>query len=249
MSGAAQRPKTRLFVDADLSAGAVVEPREDQAHYLAHVLRLGAGATVAAFNGRDGEWRATIERQGKKVLLRAVDPLRPQETTPELWLIFAPIKRARIDLVAEKAGELGVSILQPVLTERTDMERVNTARLAAHAAEAAEQCGRLSVPEVRAPVTLGALFDGWRGPPIWLAAPDAPAARSATMAKGVLIGPEGGFAPSELNWLSRLPFIVPIGLGPRILRAETAAIVALTLLQAEYGDLAQGLHIHPSSTN
>jgi len=196
---------------------------------------------VAAFNGRDGEWRATVERQGKRVVLRPSECLRAQAPTPELWLVFAPIKRARIDLVAEKAGELGVTVLQPVLTGRTDVERVNTVRLAAHATEAAEQCGRLSVPEVRAPVALGALFDGWRGPRLWLALPGAPPALEAPAAGGALIGPEGGFSPEEARWLAALPCIVPVGLGPRVLRAETAAIAALTLLQARHGDFSQGV--------
>jgi len=238
MTANAQRPKVRLFVTEDLAPGAAAVPREEQAHYLTHVMRLPAGAEVALFNGHDGEWRATVEREGKRIRLRAIAPLRPQEPTPDLWLIFAPIKRARIDLVAEKATELGVAVLQPVLTERTDVERVNIDRLAAHAIEAAEQCGRLSVPEVRPPVALGKLFDGWGERRVWVALPGAPPAVQAPPAGAVLIGPEGGFSETEARWLGALPQIVPVGLGPRILRAETAAIAALTMLQARYGDLS-----------
>jgi len=233
----AQRPKVRLFVADDLAAGVSAAPREEQAHYLTHVMRMATGGEVALFNGRDGEWRANVEREGKRIRLRVVAPLRPQEPAPDLWLLFAPIKRARIDLVAEKATELGVAVLQPVLSERTDVERVNTDRLTAHAIEAAEQCGRLSVPQVRPPIDLGKLFDGWGERRVWLALPGAPPASAAPEAGAVLIGPEGGFSDSETRWLAALPQIVPVGLGPRILRAETAAIAALTMLQARYGDL------------
>jgi 16S rRNA (uracil1498-N3)-methyltransferase len=241
MTRQAQRPKVRLFVDAAIAAGGAVMPGEAQAHYLTHVMRLEPGAEVALFNGRDGEWCASLERDRRVVRLRPIALLRPQSPMPDLWLLFAPIKRARIDLLAEKATELGVGVLQPVLTERTDVERVNTARLSAQAIEAAEQCGRLSVPTVRAPVTLGALFDRWSGGPVWLALPGAAPALQAPPAGAVLIGPEGGFAPSELRWLTALPHIVPVGLGPRVLRAETAAIAALTLLQARHGDLGAGV--------
>jgi 16S rRNA (uracil1498-N3)-methyltransferase len=241
MTPRAQRPKVRLFVDAPLAADAVAEPRAEQAHYLAHVMRLAPGDAVAVFNSRDGEWRATVERDRRQLRLRATEQLRPQTAAPDLWLLFAPVKRARIDLIAEKATELGVSVLQPVLTERTDVERVNVERLAAHAIEAAEQCGRLSVPEVRQPIALGTLFDGWRDRPVWLALPGGPPALTAPRAGAVLIGPEGGFAPDEVRWLSALPHIMPVGLGPRVLRAETAAIAALTLLQAQHGDLAAGV--------
>jgi 16S rRNA (uracil1498-N3)-methyltransferase len=236
-----QRPKVRLFVDAALAADRTADLRVEQAHYLGHVMRLGPGAEVAAFNGRDGEWRAVVERDRRNLSLRATEQLRPQTPPPDLWLLFAPIKRARIDFLAEKATELGVSVLQPVLTERTDVERVNTERLAAHAIEAAEQCGRLSVPEVREPIALGKLFDGWTGRAVWLALPGAPPAAAAPTASAVLIGPEGGFAPDEVRWLGALPHVVPVGLGPRVLRAETAAIAALTLLQAQHGDLGRGV--------
>jgi 16S rRNA (uracil1498-N3)-methyltransferase len=238
MTREAQRPKVRLFVDAALTADAAAVLRVEQAHYVSHVMRLGPGAEVAVFNGRDGEWRAVVERDRRNLSLRATEQLRPQMPAPDLWLLFAPIKRARIDFLAEKATELGVSVLQPVLTERTDVERVNTERLAAHAIEAAEQCGRLSVPEVREPIALGKLFDGWSGRQVWLALPGAPPTATAPAAGAVLIGPEGGFAPDEVRWLGALPHIAPVGLGPRVLRAETAAIAALTLLQAQHGDLA-----------
>ena len=152
-------PRHRLFVTTDLAAGAAVPVTAAQAHYLADVLRLKTGAEVAVFNGRDGEWSARITESGRRSLsLSAVAPLRPQASEPDLWLCFAPIKHARIDAVAEKAGELGAAVLQPVLTQRTNVARVNVARLAANALEAAEQCERLTVPEVREPLPLPRLL-------------------------------------------------------------------------------------------
>jgi 16S rRNA (uracil1498-N3)-methyltransferase len=204
-------------------------------------MRLAEGAEVAVFNGRDGEWRARVERERRQVGLGVEQQLRPQDASADLWLIFAPIKRARIDFIAEKATELGVSVLQPVLTERTDVERVNVDRLTAHAVEAAEQCGRLSVPAVREPLPLGRLFDGWSGRNVWLTLPGAKPAATAAAAGAALIGPEGGFTADEVRWLTALPHIVPVGLGPRVLRAETAAVAALTLLQAQHGDLGAGV--------
>jgi len=239
MKADTQRPKLRLYVAADLVAGATVVPTPEQAHYLSHVMRLTAGAPVALFNGRDGEWLATLEANRRAVLLKVMERLRAQQPMPERWLLFAPIKRTRIDLVAEKASELGATVLQPVLTERTVVDRVNLDRLTAHAVEAAEQCGRLSVPEIRPLLTLDRLFDGWSGPPVWLARPGALPALAAPAAGAVLIGPEGGFSPAEERWLGALPFVTPVGLGPLVLRAETAAIVALALLQARHGARAE----------
>lgn len=238
-------PRHRLYVDADLAAGAEVWVTEQQAHYLLHVMRLTAGAEIALFNGRDGEWRAKLTETGKKkACLTAAEQLRPQLPEPDLWLLFAAVKRARIDLIVEKATELGVSVLQPVFTERTVMSRVGEDRLAAIAMEAAEQCERLTLPELRSPLSLQAALAKWAegrillmmdesgdGKPIAEALAEVPPGPAA-----LLVGPEGGFAKSELDALSRLPFAVRVGLGPRTLRADTAVIAALSCYQAIRGD-------------
>ena len=239
----------RLFIEADLAAGAEAPLGEAQAHYLRHVMRREDGAKLLLFNGRDGEWKATLSLRGKKSVAALVEAqTRPQSAEPDLWLCFAPIKRARIDFVADKATELGVAVLQPVLTRHTAVERVNLERLHAGAIEAAEQTERLTVPEVRVPVELGRLIDRWPvgrrllmcdetggGPPIaeTLAALD-PAARLGPWA--VLIGPEGGFAQAELEALRRMKDVMSVGLGPRVLRADTAALAALACWQAMLGD-------------
>jgi 16S rRNA (uracil1498-N3)-methyltransferase len=240
-------PRHRLFVDAPLAAGAVVPAAAEQAHYLVNVLRLGAGAAVALFNGRDGEWSASVEPQGKRgAVLHIGERLRVQADAPDLWLLFAPVKGQRTEFIAEKATELGVSVLQPVITRRTIASRVNVERLAANAREAAEQCWRLDVPEVRPPLTLDTLMAAWpaerrimfcdetgEAPPAIGALKGAPRGPWA-----VLVGPEGGFAAEELDLVRRIPLALPVGLGPRILRADTACTVALALLQAALGDLA-----------
>ena len=239
----------RLFLAADLAAGLEAPFDEAQAHYLRHVLRRPDGAPLLLFNGRDGEWRATLGHRGKKAAVALVgERTRAQESEPDLWLCFAPVKRARIDYIAEKATELGVSVLQPVLTQHTAVERVNVARLTANAVEAAEQTERLSVPEVREPIELGRLLEAWPaerrllmcdetggGPPIGdvLAGLDE-AARAAPWA--IVIGPEGGFAEAELAALRHRESVVSVGLGPRILRADTAALAALACWQALVGD-------------
>jgi len=238
-------PRHRLFVDADLAAGADVWVTEQQAHYLLHVMRLGVGAEIALFNGRHGEWRASIAETGKKkARLTAVEALRPQAAEPDLWLLFAAVKRARIDLIVEKATELGVSVLQPVFTERTVMSRVGEERLAAIAVEAAEQCERLTVPELRPPLSLQAALAKWPEGRILLMMDESGAGRPVADAlaevppgpAALLVGPEGGFAKSELDALGRLTFAVRVGLGPRILRADTAVIAALACYQAVRGD-------------
>lgn len=225
---------------------------EGQAHYLRHVLRREDGAPLLLFNGRDGEWQARLILQGKKGAIAAVEACtRPQTVEPDVWLCFAPIKRARIDYIAEKATELGVAVLQPVITRHTAVERVNVERLRANAIEAAEQTERLSVPEVRPPVDLMRLLAEWPaerrllmcdetggGPPI----ADAlcgldDAARAAPW--GIVIGPEGGFAGTELTALRRVSNVTAVGLGPRILRADTAALAALACWQALVGDWRQ----------
>src|SRR5436853_6625195 len=240
---------TRLFVEADLAAGVEAPLNEAQAHYLRHVMRRDDGAPLLLFNGRDGEWRATLALRGKKAAAAVVgERTREQTAEPDLWLCFAPIKRARIDYIAEKATELGVAVLQPVLTQHTSVDRVNVERLRANAIEAAEQTERLTVPEVRAPVDLTRLLATWPaerrllicdetggGSPIAeaLRALDA-AARAAPWA--IAIGPEGGFAEAELAALRRMKDVMAVGLGPRILRADTAALAALACWQALVGD-------------
>ena len=243
---------SRLFVEADLAAGGEAPLGEAQVHYLRHVVRRPEGAPLLVFNGRDGEWRATFEAHGRKSgVARLGARTREQTPEPDLWLCFAPIKRARIDYIAEKATELGVAVLQPVITQHTMVDRVNVERLRANAVEAAEQTERLSVPEVRAPVDLTHLLAKWPaeryllmcdetggGPPIVqaLAGLDD-AARAAPWA--IVIGPEGGFAETELAVLRRMKNVVAVGLGPRILRADTAALAALACWQALVGDWRQ----------
>jgi 16S rRNA (uracil1498-N3)-methyltransferase len=247
MSAAGGRT-TRLFVDATLGAGEEIRLADEHVHYLRHVLRLEPGAPLALFNGHDGEWRGSLVAVAKGHATVAVEQqMRPQAREPDLWLVFAPIKRARIDIVAEKATELGVSLLQPILTQHTAVERVTVERLRAIAVEAAEQCERLSVPEVRLPVTLGKLLPEWPAERRLLLCAEAGGARPIAEALrshvagiaapwAVMIGPEGGFARSELDALAKLPFVMPVGLGPRILRADTAALAALACWQAILGD-------------
>ncbi|WP_341910893.1 16S rRNA (uracil(1498)-N(3))-methyltransferase [Ferrovibrio terrae] len=232
--------KARLYVTDALSTGGTVALDDDQAHYLRHVLRLGPGDAVALFNGRDGEFRAVIAEAGKKACRLTVEALlRPQVPATDLWLCFAPIKQGRIEMIVEKATELGAGRLLPVITRRVQMQKVNAERLFAHAREAAEQCERLDVPAVAAAVTLETLLADWpadrrlfvcveRAEALSLLA----AAQAVTGPCALLIGPEGGFAPEELARIAALPQVVPVSLGPRILRAETAAIAALAILQS-----------------
>ena len=243
---------SRLFVEAGLAAGVEAPLDEAQAHYLRHVMRRGDGAPLSLFNGRDGEWTATLSLRGKKAAVAMVGgQTRPQAAEPDLWLCFAPVKRARIDYIAEKATELGVSVLQPIVTQHTAVERVNVDRLRANAVEAAEQTERLTVPEVRPPVDLARLLAEWpagrrlmicdetgSGPPIAEALTGLDAnARTAPWA--IVIGPEGGFAAAELTALRRIKDVTAVGLGPRILRADTAALAALAVWQALVGDWRQ----------
>lgn len=243
-------PAIRLFVRADLGPDAPVALDADQAHYLAHVMRRDAGDDVALFNGRDGEWRAHILRLGKRGgEARAERCLRPQAAGPDVWLLFAPIKRARLDYLVEKATELGVAELHPVLTRRTAVERVNTDRLAANAREAAEQTGRLSVPVVHAPQALDAALADWPADRRLAVCDETGGGgpivdvlgrlRGAQQRWAVAVGPEGGFDPAERAALVALPGAVPVGLGPRLLRADTAALVALACWQAVLGDGGQ----------
>jgi 16S rRNA (uracil1498-N3)-methyltransferase len=242
---------TRLFVDQPLGEGLAVALDAPRAHYLRNVLRASPGDSVALFNGRDGEWAATVERLGKRgAELRLLQRRRAQQPDADLWLLFAPIKRQRIDLLAEKASELGVAALWPIFTERTAVARVNLERLAANAIEAAEQTERLSVPRVIEPVTLRELAHRWPAERRLLLCAEAGAARPIAEVLGelahdrahgpppcaVMTGPEGGFAPAELDGLGKLPFVTAVGLGPRILRADTAAMAALACWQAIVGD-------------
>jgi len=238
----------RLFVGEALAADAEILLDSDRAHYLRNVLRLQPGDAVGLFNGRDGEWRARIASFGRRDARLAVTTRsRAQSATPDIWLAFAPIKRQRVDWLVEKATELGVSRMIPVLTRRTIVTRVNLDRLRAHAIEAAEQTERLDVPVVDDAVTVEKLLRDWpRGRRLLLCA-EAGAARpladvlaefprNAVPPMAVMTGPEGGYAPEELDALVSLPFVTPVGLGPRILRADTAAIAALACWQAWLGD-------------
>lgn len=228
----------RLFVEHSLAEGNALYASPAQAHYLGQVLRRGIGDAVRLFNGRDGEWQARItELRHSRMVLMVEARLRPQELDPDLWLVFALLKRDATDLVVQKATELGASALWPVFTERTNAARVNEARLAAIAVEAAEQCERLTVPVLHPPRRLPDLLASWPpGRKLYAAierstaAPPHPAANPA----GLLVGPEGGFTPAELDAMLRHPFVTVVGLGPRILRAETACVAGLALLQAPW---------------
>jgi 16S rRNA (uracil1498-N3)-methyltransferase len=220
----------------------------DRTHYLKNVLRRAPGDEVGLFNGRDGEWLAHVQSYSRNATAVALDrQRRPQQAGPDLWLAFAPIKRARIDMLAEKATELGVSVLWPVMTKRSEASRVNTERLTSIAIEAAEQTERLDIPEIRIPVSLEKLLAAWPADRLLYVCAESGAATPiaeaitarGSQSSGFLIGPEGGFAPGELDAVLKLPFVVAIGLGPRLLRAETAAIAALACWQALAGDGAE----------
>ena len=232
----------RLYVADALAAGDTLALGREQSHYVRNVMRVQTGDTLALFNGIDGEWLARIAGLGRdRTTCQVETQTRKQRGDGDAWLAFAPIKRARIDLIAEKATELGAARLIPVVTERTQSTRVNTARLRAHAIEAAQQCGRMTVPEVAAPVTLAAMTQAWpSGRQLLVCTPGAPppadiAASDTTAGWAVLIGPEGGLTQGELDGLSQLPFVSHVGLGPRILRAETAAVAAMAVMQSLAG--------------
>jgi 16S rRNA (uracil1498-N3)-methyltransferase len=236
--------RPRLHLEGRLAPGGAIELAIGQAHYLRSVLRLDRDAAVAGFNITDGEWLCRIAEIGKdRGVLLVERRLRSPEPEPDLWLLFAPIKRARLDWLVEKATELGVSALLPVWTARTQSERINLERLRAHAIEAAEQSERLSVPELRAPETLVRVLGTWpherrlivcdesgAGQPI------GDATHLPATPPAFLVGPEGGFDQTELDAFGKLSFVTRIGLGPRVLRAETAAVAALAVFQAIAGD-------------
>jgi len=222
----------RLHVPGELAAGLSFSLSPEQAHYLGAVMRLSAGDRVSLFNGRDGEWSARIEEIRRDKGRVAVETqTRPQAPEPDLWLVFAPLKRDATDLVVQKATELGASALLPVFTARTNAARINADRLAAIAREAAEQSERLTVPELRSPVPLFDLLAAWPAERRLAAAIERGGPAPIPLATALLVGPEGGFAPAELDALRGTRFVTPISLGPRILRAETAVIAGLALLQ------------------
>ncbi|WP_166945333.1 16S rRNA (uracil(1498)-N(3))-methyltransferase [Sphingopyxis panaciterrae] len=231
----------RLFVDQLLEAGATPVIDGPPAHYLLHVMRLKTGDPLLLFDNRSGEWLATIAGIGKRSLSLAIErQTRPLEPVPDLWLCFAPVKKARLDWIIEKATELGVARLQPVITERTIVERVKTERLAAQIIEACEQCGRTAVPTLADPVKLPALLKDWPAARALLFADEAGGTPvlsvDAPASAAILTGPEGGFTERERALLLDCPAVRRIALGPRILRAETAAIAATSLWMARHGD-------------
>jgi 16S rRNA (uracil1498-N3)-methyltransferase len=235
----------RLYVEASLDAGLRVEADEGQAHYLVNVMRAKAGDGLSLFNGRDGEWRARIVEVKKRACVLECEALSaPQRSVPDVWLVFAPIKKTPADYVVQKATELGARVLQPVLTRRTIARRVNHERMRANAIEAAEQSGRTDVPETRELVEFERLLGGWpveRKILFCDEAGDAPAIATVLRdaAPGpwaIFTGPEGGFDPAERDRLCMLPQVVPVTLGERILRADTAALAALAIWQALVGE-------------
>jgi 16S rRNA (uracil1498-N3)-methyltransferase len=239
----------RLFIDAPLEAGGTVALERAQAHYLSHVLRLTTGDRVLAFNGRDGEWSAILAGGGKRTSLAVDAKTRQQTAAADLHYLFAPLKAARLDYMVQKAVEMGVSRLVPVLTRHGQVTRVNLDRMRANAIEAAEQCGILALPEIAEPVTLSRYLAD-RDPARLLVFCDEeadatnPAAALATASAprglAVLVGPEGGFAEDERAALVQQPNVVRLSLGPRILRADTAAVAALAVVQTAIGDWREG---------
>lgn len=240
MSGA----KIRLFVDHPLGPGQPAPLLAAQAHYLFHVMRLAVGDQVLAFNGRDGEWLTEVGQASKRnPRLRCLSRTREAKPPPDLWLVFAPLKKSRTDYVVEKAVELGVARLQPVQTRYTNADRLRQDKLVAHAVEAAEQCGATVVPQIGDLVSLSRLIASWPAERrvLWCdeALAGTPSALPPLVDAGpwaILIGPEGGFAPEERARIAAMPGIQALSLGPRILRADTAAVAAITLWQSAYGD-------------
>lgn len=248
---AAKARGVRLFVDAPLVAGASLPLSTAHGHYLGAVMRLSPGDTLSIFNGRDGEWRATVAAlKGSACTLAPEQKIRGQQASAGPWLLFAPVKSSRTRLLIEKATELGVSKLWPVATEYSQSKRIKPERYRVLAIEAAEQCGRLEVPEVKPLSELTTALKDWPedrrllfcdeagGPPLWATLETLGNTPATPWA--ILIGPEGGFSAKERAEIRSHAFCVPISLGPRILRTETAAVAALTLWQAALGDLRSG---------
>ena len=239
----------RLFVDGTLALGTRIELGGDQAHYLVHVLRSKLGAEILVFNGRDGEWRARlIESKKRAAVLEVLEQTRPQTDGPDIDYLFAPLKHARLDYMVQKAVEMGVAKLSPVQTRRTVPDRVNLDRMRANAIEAAEQCGVLRVPEVLDLRPLVKVLDNWdpKRTLIFCDEGDLAASPLAVLAAvrpgplAVLVGPEGGFSGEERQLLRSKSFVVALSLGPRIMRADTAAVAALALINATLGDWTAG---------
>lgn len=238
----------RLFLRTPIVSGSATSLDRNQANYLVNVLRLGEGSSILVFNGRDGEWRATLHGGGRKLWsLETGEQVRPQPAAPDLHYVFAPLKQARQDYMIQKAVELGVGRLRPVLTQHGQVTRINHERMEANAVEAAEQCGILTLPAIEEPVHLRHLIEGWpdheggrrlifcdegeeKADPLQILRDIGPAPLA------VLIGPEGGFSEEERRVLRSRPFVTALPLGPRILRADTAAVAALALVQAALGD-------------
>jgi 16S rRNA (uracil1498-N3)-methyltransferase len=235
------RSLQRLFVDTPLTAGGLVTVEGPQAHYLANVLRMGAGDQLLLFDGVSGEWLAEIGEAGKKCMaLAVIEATRPQETVPDLWLAFAPVKKGRVDWLVEKAVELGVAHLVPVVTQRTIIDKLNLQRMRAHIVEAAEQCGRTSLATIDAPVKLDAFLRGLDAQrALYFADENGGEPAVSAFAPGpatLLTGPEGGFTPDEAAAIRAAPGATAISLGPRILRAETAALAGVAAWMAAVGD-------------
>ena len=235
--------KVRLCIEHPLAPGQTIPLSQAQANYLFAVMRLAPGSVLSVFNGRDGEWDAVVAQPGRRSgTLEAQRQTRPQTMPPDLWLVFAPLKKARTDFIVEKAVEMGVARILPVTTDHSAADRVNLERLQAHSTEAAEQCGATFVPPLDPVQRLGTLLDRWpAGRDLWfcdeaLAGGGAPAPEGGSGPSAILIGPEGGFSPAERSRLRALSWASPVRLGPRILRADTAAVAALALWQAARGD-------------
>ena len=225
----------RLYVPGPLAAGADLALSEAQSHYLANVMRAALGDALRVFDGVSGEWRAAVTKISRKsVTLTLVEQTRPQAPEPDAWLCFALLKRAKTDMVVEKATELGVSVIQPIITARTNADHVNLERLRSIAIEAAEQCERLAVPEIRQPLPLAKLMAQWPDRPLYVADERRTSALlgPAPGPSALMVGPEGGFTDTELEAIGRAPQVTRVSLGARILRAETAAIAGLALLLA-----------------
>lgn len=235
--------QVRLYVEQTLGKGQILSLAREQAHYLFGVMRLKAADTLALFDGETGEWRAEVVESSKRTgTLRVVEQMRPLQRPPDLWLLFAPIKKARTDFIVEKAAEMGAARIMPVQTDYTNSERVRRDRLQAHAVEAAEQCGGTFVPDVAELARLGQVLDDWPTERHLMFCDEARVGQSGAPLDGpagpwaILIGPEGGFSETERTRLSAMPTAHSVSLGPRILRADTAAVAALTLWQAALGD-------------
>lgn len=235
----------RIYVTCGLAVGLTVVATREQAHYLANVLRMREGAELLLFNGRDGEWRASITQLSRKsAQLSVVEMTRAQTPHPDLLYCFAPLKQGRLDYLVQKAVEMGAGVLQPVITQHTQVPKLGLPRLQANVIEAAEQCGILSIPSVRETVKLDRLLAEWEaGRRLIFCDEDAPGnnplpavSRLSGERLALLVGPEGGFSEPERKMLRSLPFVTPVPLGPRILRADTAAVAAMAILQAAAGD-------------